>query len=190
MGDANQRYFLKRLVPEFEGRILEVGSKDYGNTTSFREEYPASEYIGVDIEPGPGVDRVVDLTEGLGDLAPASFDLAICCSVLEHVRRPWRLAGHLGALLRPGGLLYISVPWVWRYHAYPDDYWRFSWRGVSELFDGFDWEQMLYSTNVPGEFLPLQPDTDDRMHYFKALDEQRRRKYLPYLNVNMLGRRR
>src|SRR5207253_1014739 len=35
MGDVNQRLFLTRYLPEISGPILEVGSKDYGNTASF-----------------------------------------------------------------------------------------------------------------------------------------------------------
>jgi len=55
----------------------------------------------------------------------------------------------------PGGSIYISVPWVWPYHAYPDDYFRFSWRGIAELFPDFDWRDVCYSTNIEGEFYEI-----------------------------------
>jgi len=42
----------------------------------------------------------------------------------------------------------MSVPWVWRYHAYPDDYFRFSWRGIETLFPEFSWSDKHYSTTV------------------------------------------
>ncbi len=107
---------------------------------------------------------------------------------------PWIFAEHLSQLTRPGGRLYISVPWVWRYHAYPDDYFRFSWRGIMELFPEFEWSGMEHSTNVDGEFLPISDETsriDDSMAIRRRIGflNKTRRKYLPYLMDNMLGQK-
>ena len=191
MGDVNQRLFLERLVPRVDGPVIEIGSKDYGNTVSFRDLYGGAEYVGVDLEAGKGVDAVVDLTAGLGPLQAGKFALAICCSVLEHTPRPWDLAANITRLLRPAGEMYLSVPWVWRYHAYPDDYFRFSPRGVQSLFPGIDWSRATYSTNVGGEHVDIDlkdfREVDNRMAAHFATP-QGDRKYLPYLMVNMLGR--
>ncbi len=64
MGDVNQRIFLERLVPRVDGPVLEIGSKDYGSTVSFRDLYRDSEYVGADLEAGKGVDVVADLSAG------------------------------------------------------------------------------------------------------------------------------
>ena len=192
MGDTNQLAYLKRLMPSASGPVIEVGSKDYGNTSSFRDFYAGCEYIGIDMEPGNNVDLVVDLTKGVGELRTNHFALGICCSVLEHVRRPWLFADHLTSVIGPGGALYMSVPWVWRYHAYPDDYYRFSWRGIMELFPRFKWTNVCYSTNVPNEFFEIvegNPGIDDGMATFVETPAGQR-KYLPYLLINMLGVKR
>jgi len=186
MGDVNQRLFLTRSMPKVDGAVLEVGSRDYGNTTSFRDVYAGSEYIGVDISAGKNVDRVVDLAAGIGELAENHFSLAICCSVLEHVRRPWEMAANLTRLLRRGGALYVAVPWVWRYHPYPDDYFRFSWRGIAELFPQIAWTRQAYSTNLNDEFFDVGDGIDNGLaKYVNAATGQR--KYLPYLQVHMFG---
>jgi SAM-dependent methyltransferase len=191
MGDVNQLTYLKRVLPSVNGPVIEIGSKDYGSTSSFRDFYGGREYVGVDMEAGKNVDAIVDLTLGVGTLQQGHFALAICCSVLEHVRRPWVFAEHLSSLLAPGGTLFMSVPWVWRYHAYPDDYFRFSWRGVMELFPGFDWGHLCYSTNVPNEFVDITPENTgvDNAMAAHAQTPNGPRKYLPYLMVNMLGRK-
>ena len=189
MGDRNQRLFLERLLPHVHGPVVEVGSKDYGSTVSFRDLY-RGEYIGVDLEPGKGVDVVADLSAGLGKLREGYFALAICCSVLEHTPLPWVMAENLTRLLRPGGLLYVSVPWVWRYHAYPDDYFRFSPRAVQRLFPRLSWKHATYSTTVAGEHIDLNLDdfreVDNRLAQHMQTGNGPR-KYLPYLMVNMLG---
>ena len=192
MGDVNQRLFLERHLPRAGGPVIEIGSKDYGSTASFRDLYRDFEYLGADLEAGKGVDVVVDLTEGLGELGEGRFALAICCSVLEHTPRPWVMAQNITRLLRPGGILYLSVPWVWRYHAYPDDYFRFSPRAVQSLFPALEWAQAAYSSNVAGDLTTIDlrdfREVDNRMAVF-ADTPQGQRKYLPYLMVNMLGRK-
>lgn len=193
MGDSNQITLLRSLVPTIDGPILEVGSKDYGSTASFRDFYRQNTYVGVDLAAGKGVDRVADLTQGTAGLPEQHFALAVCCSVLEHVPKPWLMAANITRLLRPGGLLYISVPWVWRYHAYPDDYFRFSFRGISSLFDEFDWQRAYYSTTAEGEFYQIDAehiDVDNALAVHLAAAGGPQRKYLPYLMVNMLGIKR
>ncbi len=193
MGDVNQKLYLERLLPQVAGKVLEVGSKDYGNTASFRDQYRNCEYVGVDIAAGDGVDQVVDLCGGTGGLGLGTFYLIICCSVMEHVKKPWKMANNISELLRAGGRVYISVPWVWRYHPYPDDYFRFSWRGIQELFPDISWQDIAYSTNIAGEFYEineLSKRIDSQLGLRKRVWLKGRRKYLPSLMVNMLGTRR
>ena len=95
MGDLNQLIYAQAVFRNFRGRVLEIGSKDYGNTQPFRELFRESEYVGIDLEAGSNVDFVVDLENGLGPLAGRKFDLVIVCSVLEHSPRPWILAEHI-----------------------------------------------------------------------------------------------
>ncbi|WP_293678546.1 class I SAM-dependent methyltransferase [uncultured Phenylobacterium sp.] len=194
MGDRNQIIFLQRFAPVVSGPILEIGSKDYGSTSSFREIYPDCPYIGIDMAPGAGVDAVVDLEAGIGPLPERHFQLAVCCSVLEHVAKPWKMAENITRVVAPGGRLYMSVPWVWRYHPYPDDYFRFSFRGIISLFPEFVWDVPHYSTNVEGELIAVTEDNkgaDNAMAKFAPREDGKApRKYLPYLMVNMLGVRR
>ena len=112
MGDQNQLLYLQRFVPEVDGPILEIGSKNYGSTVPFRKHIPHREYIGLDMAPGPGVDRVGDLSKDLCGLEKEYFSLIICCSVLEHVEKPWAMARNIVSLTKAGGRVYMSVPWV------------------------------------------------------------------------------
>ena len=79
---------------------------------------------------------------------------------------------------------------MWRYHAYPDDFFRFSWRGIETLFPGFSWSDKCYSTTVAGEFIEIGEkarDADNRMAKMVELGGGQSRKYLPYFMVNMMG---
>jgi SAM-dependent methyltransferase len=191
MGDANQLLYVKQRLNRVQGSVLEVGSKDYGSTVPFRRELDfTGRYIGLDLEPGPGVDVVGDLSSDLCGLEPESFALVICCSVLEHVKRPWAMAANIERLVEPGGMVYVAVPWVWRYHAYPEDYYRFSHRGIMELFPTLAWREPCFATYLTGEFIPIN-DADaqqicDRLARMSQTP-QGMQKYLPYMQVLMLG---
>jgi len=143
------------------------------------------------MEAGKNVDLVMDLTIPPDDklLQSESFSLIICSAVLEHVESPWLMAEQLSRLLKPGGSLFVATPWVHAYHPYPDDYYRFSWKGVMVLFPELAWKNTLYSTNVPGEFFEIN---EANLHVDQALamhgsNQVNARKYLPYLMVNMIG---
>lgn len=186
MGDLNQLIYAKAVFHDFRGRVLEIGSKDYGNTQPFRELFANSEYVGVDLEAGKNVDHVVDLEKGLGPLAGQKFDLIVICSVLEHSPRPWLLAESIQSVLAEDGALMSCHPWVWRYHKYPDDYFRFSPKGVMALFPELKfWLPMFYASSIQGEFFSFSEDdgVDNKLAYFN----KEGRKYLPYLQSMMTG---
>jgi len=125
------------------GRTLIVGSHVYATRDDRRKAFPNC--IGVDMIPGPGVDRVLDLEEPLPmDLHLGSFMHIECISVLEHSHRPWLLAANLERLLQPGGTLMLSVPFVWRLHNYPGDLFRYSCEGVRALFPQIEWSRLHY----------------------------------------------
>ncbi|MCV6636152.1 class I SAM-dependent methyltransferase [Candidatus Albibeggiatoa sp. nov. NOAA] len=189
MGDINQKLYLQNFVKNVNGPILEIGSKDYGNTQNFRDMFPNNEYTGIDLSDGKGVDLVLDLTKTTEPLNKNHFSLIICCSVLEHTPVPWVMAQNITSLLRKGGALYISVPWVWRYHPYPDDYFRFSANGIKSLFPDYQWIASHWSTYITGEFAPIHSNKNDFDSQLSLMADtpKGKRKYLPYLMVNMIG---
>jgi hypothetical protein len=61
-------------------RVLEFGSLDINGTV--RDVIAADHYHGIDQVAGPGVDEVADART----YRAASYDLVVCCEVLEHVK--------------------------------------------------------------------------------------------------------
>lgn len=53
-----------------------------------------------------------------------SFDVAVCDAVLEHVQWPQKAVDELFRVLRPGGRIWVSLPWLQPFHEMPKDYWR------------------------------------------------------------------
>jgi SAM-dependent methyltransferase len=64
-----------------------------------------------------------------------SFDGVISIAVLEHVRHPFRAAAELVRVLKPGGQLICSVPFLQPLHGYPHHYYNMSPQGLRALFE-------------------------------------------------------
>lgn len=127
------------------GRTLIVGSKVYGGKEDRRHRYANA--VGIDMLEGEGVDHVLDLEEPLPDWI-GKFDHVECMSVLEHSRRPWLMAENIERLMKPGASLFVSAPFVWRVHAYPNDYWRYTPEGIAALFPNIEWSALMMASNI------------------------------------------
>ncbi len=66
------------------------------------------EYTAIDLEPGPHVNRVCDVTELT--FSDGAFDGIICVHVLEHVERDDEAIAEMVRVLEPGGWILIDVP--------------------------------------------------------------------------------
>jgi hypothetical protein len=62
-------------------------------------------------------------------------DVVTCEQVLEHVVDPAQAVRSMVAMLRPGGTLVVSVPFMLRVHPHPEDYWRFTAVGLRRLLE-------------------------------------------------------
>jgi hypothetical protein len=157
MGDRNQLAFIDQNRDRFQGPFLEVGSRDYGSTPDIRGLFPGADYTGLDMSEGKGVDIALDLTLPFEDIDAAlggnRFHTIFCLSVMEHCDQPFVMAENLTRLLANGGMLYLSVPFAWKFHGYPSDYWRFTHAGVKKLFPQLVFEDSLdhMATSRPGE---------------------------------------
>ena len=89
-----------------------------------------------------------------------SIDAVICLDVLEHVENPFTAAANISRIVRPGGKILISYPFLWGYHgkagsdpshaAYPD-HWRVTHTGLANLFPDFR-EKDIWAEDGPIEF--------------------------------------
>jgi SAM-dependent methyltransferase len=92
-------------------------------------------FCGCDVRRGDGVDRIEDahaLT-----FADGSAGTVLLLETLEHVESPQRVVAEARRVLTGAGLLLVSVPFTYRLHGYPADYWRFTATGVRLLLAEF-----------------------------------------------------
>jgi SAM-dependent methyltransferase len=155
MGDRLQFKAVQDKKMDLKGPLLEVGSKVYdgGVSFDFKSLFPGEVYVGIDMLPGLGVDHVVNLCDDFEVvdkvLKGRRFSTIICGSVLEHCENPFKAAENITKLLKKGGVVFVSVPFVFGIHGYPDDYFRYTPNGIKKVFRDLDFDQIAghFSSN-------------------------------------------
>lgn len=68
------------------------------------------------------------------------FDIVIADQILEHVLRPIEATRNIHGMVKPGGYAMIATPFLFRVHARPHDYNRWTAAGLKQLLveAGFD----------------------------------------------------
>ena len=123
-------------LPE-NGLVLDIGGKAARGCYAFGSPPEHCRLICLDIAPGPGVDLVAD-AHHLEMLPDGSVDCVVAVSALEHMEAPWLVVGEIYRVLKPGGLVYINTPFVFPFHGDPDDFYRFSYTGLSKVCGNFE----------------------------------------------------
>lgn len=149
-------WFERDYVVPNEGRTLIVGSYVTEGKPDRRALY--QDAVGIDMREGFGVDRVLNLEEELPEDI-GTFAHVECMSVLEHSQRPWLLAANIERMMDVGSTIHFSIPFIWRPHMHPCDYWRMTKEAVPFVFPSILWKHLMYGSHklhpdegkLPGE---------------------------------------
>ena len=117
---------LRECTPYFGGRVLDVGG---GRRRGRFTPPPSARWVVADIGLGGRPDVAADLLAL--PFRDAAFDAVKATEVLEHVPDAARALDECRRVLRPGGHLIVTVPFMERLHGDPDDFARYTeamWR--------------------------------------------------------------
>ena len=114
---------------QLHGKLLDVGAGSSPYEDLIMASGKVSEYIKLDFSssdyhPGHQLDLTWD-----GKTIPLdaqSIDTVFMTEVLEHVHKPSEMLQELRRVLKPGGILFLTVPFTWPMHELPYDYHRFT----------------------------------------------------------------
>src|SRR5690349_17323732 len=128
--------WIKKAKKDFiknPGKVLEIGSKDI--TGSVKEFFlDSKEYIGIDSELGFGVDKILDAHDILKEWKPSSFDILICCEMLEHDSAPFTTFEIMEKAVKKNGYLIVTTPtFGFPLHRHPKDYFRYGEDAYREI---------------------------------------------------------
>ncbi|MGJ4746928.1 class I SAM-dependent methyltransferase [Leptospira sp. SA-E8] len=122
-------------------KVLDIGSsigsfmKSKKFQLSNEELAKAKKYTSMDINPASGADII-------GDAHTLPFknqeiDIVLANNVIEHFYDPQRAVSEMYRVLKKGGELYFTIPFMYPIHEAPHDYVRFTKYGLQNLFSDF-----------------------------------------------------
>lgn len=117
------------MAAQVQGRVFDYGCGGAPYRTLFEH---CAAYVGADVTPGPSVDRLLP-PGGLTAEDPQSYDAVLSTQVLEHVQHPETYLRECQRILKPGGQLILSTHGMIQEHGCPDDYYRWTSRGLETL---------------------------------------------------------
>lgn len=109
-GEFLIRYLEAHGVSINDKMILDIANGYGGETAAFAHR--TDHIMGLDLKP---IDKKLPFPQIVGDalrtpFAAGTFDLIVCASLIEHIRRPELLLEELARLTDPGSIVYISFP--------------------------------------------------------------------------------
>jgi len=135
--------------------VIEVGSLNInGSLRPIVEALHPSSYVGVDIQMGPGVDRVCDVLDLLDHFGYEKFGLLISTELLEHVQDWQNAISNFKNVLKPEGVLLVTTRSKgFKYHEFPFDFWRYERTDMEAIFSDFIIEVIEKDPLRPGIFI-------------------------------------
>jgi SAM-dependent methyltransferase len=142
-GKSLTRAALNHLVAErvvLTGDVLDMGA---GLSPSYRPLLNNSARSLKTLDAAvPTADVQVDLERVPIDVPSGSFDTILAFNLLEHIYRHRELVHEIARLLRPGGRVFIWVPFLIEYHPDPHDHFRYTDETLLRLLDEAQFEDV------------------------------------------------
>ncbi len=117
--------YLSNSICYMKGDVIDIGGKKENKRGAFRpplSQVTSWQYVNLDKSTNPdfccSADRI--------PVNDASFDTALLCEVLEHLKEPEKVLGEIFRILKSGGALIISTPFLFPVHADPYDFQRWT----------------------------------------------------------------
>lgn len=128
------------------GRVLDIGCA----TKPYKKLFTYDSYIGIDIDDNPGhlhaIGDVDMYYDGVHIPFPDNhFDTIVCFQVIEHVRDLEKLLVEMNRVLKKGGKIIATFPFMWGLHELPHDYRRLTPEGAKKLFIDAGFSMVSYT---------------------------------------------
>lgn len=117
--------FLESCSADIKGRVLEVAESAYTDRYG-QQRVTQREVLHIDPAHAPAT-FVGDLADG-DSLPSEAFDCFICTQTLQYVYPLEQAAATMQRILKPGGVLLLTVPGISQISPYDREHWGEHWR--------------------------------------------------------------
>ncbi|WP_026804182.1 class I SAM-dependent methyltransferase [Aliarcobacter lanthieri] len=119
----------------YKGTLVDLGCGEASHKNYFLQY--VNKYIGVDWTKtlhNSKADIISDLNKKI-EIEDDFADTIISLSVMEHLCEPQIFLNESYRILKKDGTIILGVPWMWRIHEAPHDYFRYTPYGLKYMFE-------------------------------------------------------
>ena len=138
-------FFLKKIF--INGKTIDLGSGNHGSYYKFLNSQNAKIYFADQNKKKNNNHYQVNLEKKL-DFNNEDFDTIILFNVLEHIENHQLLLSEINRILKKNGRLELFVPFMFRYHEDPHDYFRPTHYYISKILEENDFIVQTYLIGV------------------------------------------
>nr|WP_255478092.1 class I SAM-dependent methyltransferase [Flavobacterium sp. 9R] len=121
---------LKVTIPKLKDNLLDIGCGKMPYREYILKNSRVNNYVGLDIEDALQYDSEIkpDFTWNGKEMPfeDSSFECAFGTEVLEHCPNPEVVLKEVFRVLKPNGLFFFTVPFIWNLHEVPNDEYRYT----------------------------------------------------------------
>lgn len=114
---------------KYDSAFLDIGA----GTSPFAKLLEPFKPYKVDFKPYKGIDFLTDLNKPI-PVSDGTFDVILMSNLLEHMPEPLALLGECHRILKQGGVLLVTVPFLIKIHQAPYDFLRYTEFMLERLF--------------------------------------------------------
>jgi SAM-dependent methyltransferase len=143
------RYYIDKFLDEhtylMNGKVLDIGGlggKGRNRRGYFRpplHQVDSWDYLNIDKSTNP---NYVGSAETI-PIKNSVFETIIFCEVLEHLKNPESALGEIYRVLKEEGKLIMTVPFLYPFHADPNDYQRWTSLKLYEQLSSIGFKQTV-----------------------------------------------
>jgi len=125
--------YIKDKSKESNQTFLDVG----GRKGEYRHLAEGFDYKILDIDTSLPKDNITIIGDicNCPEIQDETFDVVFSNNVFEHLLNPFNAANECIRILKESGIIIIIAPFACRYHPSPEDLFRYTHRGLEELFE-------------------------------------------------------
>ena len=127
---------------DFTGQlVLDIGSSigSFKKSMRFKNSLNSTDktrsYVTLDINPNAKAKIIGDAHQL--PFPDNFFDIVIVNNIIEHCRNTQKAVFEFRRVLKDGGAIYYTIPFIYPIHEAPNDYVRYTEYGLRELFKDF-----------------------------------------------------
>lgn len=145
--DSLDRFYIRSSIlnainsslSNFKGTLLDIGCGKMPYKNYILQNSSTIKYIGLDIANALEYDASIkpDFTwDGITmPFGNEQFDTAFGTEVLEHCPKPEIILNEVNRVLKPSGLFFFTVPFLWPLHEVPHDEYRYTPFSLKRLLE-------------------------------------------------------